>query len=185
MDIGRSPNVVYWGKKSRFSVVLRLKARDTLAAVIIRRAEAKETQAMMAVFIAAVERATEHYSVAQRAAWVRERASRTFWEHLLHHQIVMVAYELNTLCGMVALNQRGEITMIYVLPDYQRKGVGARLVQHIENHAIEEGFAHLKTHASPYLKPLLHRLGFELIEEFATEVQGQHFHHALMMKELI
>lgn len=140
---------------------------------------------MMAVFIAAVESATDHYSVAQRAAWVREGASRTFWEHLLHHQFVMVAYELNTLCGMVALNQRGEITMIYVLPDYQRKGIGARLVQHIENHAVEEGYAHLKTHASPYLKPLLLRLGFELMEELSIELQGQPFQHALMMKELI
>ena len=75
--------------------------------------------------------------------------------------------------------------MLYVHPEYQRKGVGTRLISHIVEHATEEGYAHLRADASVLLKPLLLKLDFELMEEYQKEVRGQLFNNAILMRELI
>ncbi len=159
--------------------------RNTLPAVIVKKAEASELQALRSVFVLAVEGTGSAYTPGQRAAWVSVGAGLSFWEELMRREYVAVAYELEQLCGFASMNQRGDLSMLYVHPEFQRKGVGSRLIQHIVDHATEEAYAHLRADASIFLKPLLLRLGFELIEDYQKEVRGQSFHNAILMRDLI
>jgi len=172
-------------QKYCFSVLFSVLARNTLASVIVKKADVSELQALRSVFVLAIEETGSVYTVSQRAAWVSGGAGIGFWEELLRLEHVAVAYELDQLCGFASMNQRGDLSMLYVHPDFQRKGVGARLIQHIVEHATEEGYAHLRADASVFLKPLLLKLGFELIEEYQKEVRGQKFNNAILMRDLI
>lgn len=159
--------------------------RNTLAPVIVKRADASELQTLRSVFVLAVEESGSVYTAGQKAAWVSVGAGIGFWEELLRLEYVAAAYELDQLCGFTSMNQRGDLSMLYVHPEFQRKGVGTRLIEHIVDHATEEGYAHLRADASVLLKPLLLKLDFELMEEYQKEIRGQVFHNAILMRELI
>lgn len=163
----------------------RVGGRNTLPPVIVKKADASEVQALRSVFVLAVEETGNVYTAGQKAAWVSVGAGMGFWEELMRLEYVAAAYELDQLCGFASMNQRGDLSMLYVHPVYQRKGVGTRLISHIVEHATEEGYAHLRADASVLLKPLLLKLDFELMEEYQKEVRGQLFNNAILMRELI
>ena len=75
--------------------------------------------------------------------------------------------------------------MLYILPQYQRKGIASRLINIISDHAHEEGYAHVRVDASLYLRPLLIKLGFELVEEYQKTIKNVEFSNAILVKELI
>jgi putative acetyltransferase len=153
--------------------------------MVIRKAEERDIAGMTSVFALAVENTSDLYSVTQRAAWVSQALRPAFWEELLRTQYVLVCFEMNTLCGLISFNSRGDISMLYILPQYQRKGIASRLINIISDHAHEEGYAHVRVDASLYLRPLLIKLGFELVEEYQKTIKNVEFSNAILVKELI
>lgn len=153
--------------------------------MVTRKAEARDIGGMTTVFASAVENTSKVYTVNQRAAWVSQGLRPAFWEELLRTQYVLVCFEMNVLCGLISFSSRGEISMLYVLPEYQRKGVATRLISEITEHAHEEGYAHVRVDASFYLRPLLLKLGYEIVEEYTKEIKGVSFSNTILVKELI
>lgn len=140
---------------------------------------------MTNVFASAVENTSSLYTVNQRAAWVSQALRPAFWEELIRTHYIMVCFEMNTLVGLIAFSSRGEVSMLYILPQYQRKGIATRLIAIIAEYAHEEGYAHVKVDASLYLRPLLIKLGFELVEEYTKTIKNVEFPNAILVKELI
>jgi len=153
--------------------------------MVIRKAEERDIAGMTSVFALAVENTSERYTVNQRAAWVSQALRPAFWDEILRTHHVLVCFEMNTLCGLISFSSRGEISMLYILPQFQRKGIATRMINIISDFAHEEGYAHVKVDASLYLRPLLVKLGFELVEEYQKVIRNVEFPNAIMVKELI
>jgi putative acetyltransferase len=153
--------------------------------MVIRKAEVRDISGMTNVFASAVENTSAFYTVNQRAAWVSHALRPAFWDELIRTHYTMVCFEMNVLVGLIAFSSRGEVSMLYILPQYQRKGIASRLIAIISEYAHEEGYAHVKVDASLYLRPLLLKLGFELVEEYTKTIKDVEFPNAIMVKELI
>jgi len=140
---------------------------------------------MTAVFISAVEDSTTHYSAMQRAALVTGTTRQSFWTDLLQRDYVIAAFEMGKLAGFCSFSTRGEITMLYVHPSMQRKGIAKRMILHLRDHASKEGYAHLKLDAHETFHRSLESLGFEKIEDVVREERGVTFEYTLYMLDLL
>jgi putative acetyltransferase len=153
--------------------------------MVIRKAEVRDISGMTNVFASAVENTSEFYTVNQRAVWVSQSLRPAFWEELIRTHHILVCFEMNALVGLIAFSSRGEVSMLYILPQFQRRGIASRLIAIISEYAHEEGYAHVKVDASLYLRPLLLKLGFELVEEYTKTIKDVEFPNAILVKELI
>lgn len=153
--------------------------------MVIRKAEVRDISGMTNVFASAVENTSALYTVNQRAVWVSQALRPAFWDELLRTHYILVCFEMNVLVGLIAFSSRGEVSMLYIMPQFQRKGIATRLLAIISEYAHEEGYAHVKVDASLYLRPLLLKLGFDLVEEYSKTIKNVEFPNAILVKELI
>jgi len=153
--------------------------------MIVRKANISEIPAIVSVFVAAVEGLTEVLSVQHAAAWISGVLRQSYWQELLRSQYVVVCYDVDDIVGFVSFSGLGEFTMLYVTPSHQRLGIGSRLINHVRQHAVEEGYAHLKIYANDYIQALLTKHGFEKMEDFTRSIKGVDFQLNLYMADLI
>jgi GNAT superfamily N-acetyltransferase len=153
--------------------------------MILRKAEIKDITAMTSVFVSAVESSTAEYSAIQRAALVSGTMRQSFWNDLLQRNYVIAAFEMVELIGFCSFSTRGEIEMLYVHPNMQRKGIATRIIAHLREYASHEGYAHLKINALAIFEPWLERMKFEKIESAAREDRGVLFDLDLFVLDLL
>jgi putative acetyltransferase len=153
--------------------------------MILRKAGVNDISAMTAVFVSAVGESAAHYSAMQRAALVTGTTRQSFWTDLLQRDYTIAAFEMGMLVGFCSFSTRGEVTMLYVHPTMQRKGIGTRMLMHLKDYASHEGYAHLKIDAVPAFSSKLERMGFEKIEDVRREERGVAFDYALYMLDLL
>lgn len=153
--------------------------------MILKKALVNDITAMTAVFISAVENSTTYYSAMQRAALVTGITRQSFWTEVLQRDLVIAAYEMSKLVGFCSFSTRGEITMLYVHPSMQRKGIAKRMILHLKDYASKEGYAHLKIDALHDFGSSLEALGFEKIEDVIREERGVEFAYAMYVLDLL
>jgi len=77
---------------------------------------------------------------------------------------------------MMREDRRGELTRIYVLPEWQRRGVGSRLLREglaaLSTHGAEKVFVHVEKDNAKGTG-FYERSGFHQIREFSLELPGQ------------
>ena len=89
----------------------------------------------------------------------------------------LVAMEAGAVIGCVLFHPKGRSGRLYQMAvdfEYQRRGIGRRLVAKLEAHLREEGFQEITLHARDIAVPFYERLGFEIIGEPFTEVGIPH-----------
>ena len=73
-------------------------------------------------------------------------------------------------------NHRGELTRIYVLPEYQKQGIGKRLLEDglssLKNHGVEEIFVQVEKENAKGIN-FYERNGFHPVRELSIELPGQ------------
>jgi len=153
--------------------------------MIVRKANISEIPAIVSVFVASVEGLTDVLSVQHAAAWISGVLRQSYWQEVLRSHYVAVCYDGDDIVGFVAFSGLGELTMLYVSPSHQRQGIGSRLINHVRQHAIEEGYAHLKIYANVYIHALLIKHGFEKMDDFTRNIKGVDFQLNLYMADLI
>ena len=65
--------------------------------------------------------------------------------------------------------------MLFVHPDFQRRGVAKSLIEHVVELARTTGIKHLTVEASITALPLFERQGFHVVNEQTVEVNGAQF----------
>ena len=77
---------------------------------------------------------------------------------------------------MMRDNGRGELTRIYILPEWQRQGVGSRLLREglatLSTHGAEEAFARVEK-GNAKGAGFYERSGFHQVRELSVELPGQ------------
>lgn len=92
---------------------------------------------------------------------------------------VFVGLMSEAMIGTVSLGG-GKLHSLFVEPDRQGQGIGRRLVEHLERHAIDRGLAKLDVSSSITARLFYEKLGYQLLT-FEPRQNGSTF---LMSKQL-
>jgi ribosomal protein S18 acetylase RimI-like enzyme len=66
----------------------------------------------------------------------------------------------------------GEISGVFVDPQFQRSGIGARMMRALEGRALENGWAEVYLDVSLPSRGFYERLGYQIMEERSIDVGG-------------
>lgn len=118
------------------------------------------------VFLRAVrETARAHYSLVQVEAWAAEGADLDSWAAARAAADTHVAVVDGRIAGFVDLDDQGHIDLLFVDPDFGRRGVASALLAHVVTLARERGLSALTTFASLTSRPVFERHGFVITGE--------------------
>lgn len=81
---------------------------------------------------------------------------------LISERQIFVALDQDRIIGTAGLVE-GVVKSVFVSPDYQKKGVGAALMAHIESIAKEQSFTCLTLQSSLTAEGFYHNLGYKTL----------------------
>jgi putative acetyltransferase len=127
--------------------------------------------------------AAEQYTQEQREAWAPHDKTDGRWENL-SDRTTFVAEIDDVIVGFADITHNGEIDHLYVDYRYQRRGIGAKLIQACEAAARKQGLQSIVTYANALAAPLFRKCGFQEIGEEYRERRGVQFCIMKMHKSL-
>ena len=120
-----------------------------------------DTSATWRVFHAAVRQtAIRDYAPEQVEAWAPDSVNLEMWQERRQLARTFVAVVDATVVGFGDVTDEGLLDMLFVHPEWGRRGVARRLVAAVSNQAREMGLPRLRTHASRTARPAFERFGF-------------------------
>ena len=138
---------------------------------------------------AVMQGAAEHYSVAQRRAWVSvlPREGSAWAARQLLHPTLIAACD-GRCVGFLELGEGGEaegrIETLYVWPSLARRGIGSTLLIHAERVFREQGLTRVRIEASLTLAPRLIQRGWQQEGEEWVDRGGERLHRIRLVKRL-
>jgi putative acetyltransferase len=130
------------------------------------------------------EVASRDYRPAQIEAWVMAPGEIETWYERMRNRTVFVAEEQERRIGFIQYEPPDHIDMIYVHPEYQRRGVASALLAVLEAEARRRGVALLNAEASVTSRPFFEARGFEVITPQIVSARGEDFLNYRMSKRL-
>ena len=122
-------------------------------------------QGMINLFIDTVMNVNKKdYSPFQITAWIGQ-PTVTAWHPRFANAETIVAIYQNQIVGFGNLVDDELIDMLYIHKDFQRKGVGGRILQMLEQEARKNGSQKLLSDVAITAAPLFETHGFNIIEE--------------------
>ncbi|MEH1990972.1 GNAT family N-acetyltransferase [Nostoc sp.] len=122
------------------------------------------------------------YTEEQVAAWAPANMDIEVWIKSLGSKFTYVAEE-DKIIGFGELEANGHIDRFYCHKDFQRKGVGKKILEQIELKAKSLGVEKLFTEASITAKPFFESQGFIVIKKQEVERRGQKLINFVMEKD--
>ncbi|MEA5579023.1 GNAT family N-acetyltransferase [Anabaena sp. UHCC 0451] len=124
------------------------------------------------------------YTQQQVNAWASETMDYEFWHQRLKIKLPYVAENNGEIVGFAELDPDGHIDCFYCHSKYQRKGIGTKLLNHIENMAKSQEMKRLYAEVSITAKPFFQKYGFTVVREQQVERRGVLFTNYVMEKYL-
>ncbi|MFW9990566.1 MAG: GNAT family N-acetyltransferase [Candidatus Odinarchaeota archaeon] len=90
---------------------------------------------------------------------------------IAHQQEILVAIIDDRIVGTAAF-QDNIIRDVYVHPDYQRQGIGNKLINQVEKTIKELGYSYVQLPANPTALEFYRKLGYSKVEEVHNETYG-------------
>jgi putative acetyltransferase len=136
--------------------------------VVIKQAQAVDIESLWKIYLKATG----------------ESATRKddYWKVLIQAGGMIVA-ELNNQTvgfGAIDVQAKEQIKYVYIAPQYQKLGIGAKILMMLEKIGQQAGFDHLMLHANPQAVDFYKRAGYTAIE---NEIDHDH-EGVQMMKKL-
>lgn len=125
------------------------------------------------------------YSLEQLDAWAPEKPIQDHWNAVFHGCDFVVAEMDGVIAGFGDLNKDGVFDHLFVHKDYQGRGIASAICCCIEQIAVRQGVAVLRTEASITAKPFFEHKGYRIITEQKKPCRGQVFRNYLMEKMLM
>jgi putative acetyltransferase len=153
--------------------------------IAIRSYRVSDCQVLADVFKRAVRETAAHdYSLAQVLAWAPDERDMIKFAARLVAKPTFVAEIEGRIAGFTDLDDRGHIDMMFVDPDFQRKGVGSALLDFVIARARDGGMSRLFSDVSITARPLFERSGFTILAAQTVEKNGESFRNYRMEKLL-
>ena len=151
----------------------------------VRTYEIGDTQEIVKLFYDTVHEINiRDYTKAQVDAWAPAGIDIESWTESLSSKFTFVAEAGGRIAGFGELEANGHLDRFYCHKDFQRKRVGAQILEQIESQAKSLGIKKLFTEASITAKPFFERQGFTAIKQQEVERRGQKFINFVMEKSI-
>jgi putative acetyltransferase len=152
----------------------------------MRPLRAEEIDEVAALFTETVHTVNANdYAPDQLAAWAPQPPDPEWWrERLGGDTIALVAVRADHILGFAALRPDGHLDLLYTRAQHLRQGVGATLLEHVEDEARTRKLDRLTAEVSVTARPFFDRAGFRLIAEQTVERRGVEFQNYRMEKLL-
>ena len=149
----------------------------------VRPYAAADLDTLVALFCASVRTiARRDYTLEQVQAWAPDEISRDNWLVRRAASNTWVAAEGTGVAGFISVEPAGHIDMLYVHPDFQRRGVATALLWRVEQSARSCGWAALSTEASITGRPFFESKRFRLIAAQTVVRHGQELRNFRMAR---
>jgi putative acetyltransferase len=156
-----------------------------LPAIAIRPFGHEDAAALAELFGASVRSlAGGDYTPAQIRAWASAIPDLERFAAQCAAKMTRVAVCDSRIAGFADLEPDGHVDMLYVHPDFGRRGVALALLVHLESVAGERGLRRLHTEASLTARPVFERRGFEVLARQTVTVGGEELTNYRMAKRL-
>jgi putative acetyltransferase len=141
--------------------------------ITIRQYQPDDVAALVDLFRRAVrEIAGRDYSEVQVRAWAPDAIDHAAFARRRENKHTWIAQCDGRIAGFSDLEADGHIDMLYVHPDFQRRGIARALLAHIEAAARASGTTRLYTEASVTARPVFEKLGFKILAAQTVTVGG-------------
>lgn len=135
----------------------------------LRPATTADLPEMLRLFRAAILTAgMADYSPEQLAAWASSADDVPRWEGYLRDLDVIVAVVDGCIAGFGALKAPAHIELMYVHPDFHRRGVAGKLMELL----LAKAEGPVTAHVSKPARPFFERQGFIVVEALFPERNG-------------
>jgi putative acetyltransferase len=129
--------------------------------VELRAYAAGDAEATLDVFLRAVrETGRAHYSVEQIEDWAADHGDLDSWAAARAAADTYLATIGDRVAGFIDVDDSGYIDMLFVHPDFGRRGVASALLAHVIALSRARGLPESTTFASLTSRPVFERLGF-------------------------
>ena len=112
-------------------------------------------------------------SRAQLEAWAPTPPDYVHWRAKLATSRPYLACEGERIVGFIELEDDGQIDCFYTHKDFQRRGIGGALYDHLVEAADARGIADFYVEASFFARPFFERQGYRLERENRIERFGE------------
>lgn len=112
------------------------------------------------------------YSREQIEAWAPAVPEDSFWKVRFKNYNVYVAEEDGHIVGFTELDSVGHIDCFFVHYQWQRRGVGTRLMERVVSTAKKKRIARLYAEVSITARPFFAKLGFDVVKEKQVTRRG-------------
>ncbi|OKH51505.1 hypothetical protein NIES2101_18225 [Calothrix sp. HK-06] len=137
--------------------------------ISVRLARPEDAEQMHYIHVQSVRQlCAEDYTKEQIEAWVGHLDPETLRQYIINgakDEVQFVAEDENgTITGFSAFDINGDISAVYVHPNYTRQGVGKQLLKTAENEALAHNFKKLEISASITAIPFYKANGYKFIK---------------------
>lgn len=154
-------------------------------AITIRPYSLADVSGLTSLFRSSVrEIASRDCTAAQLRAWAPDAIDERQFGKRCETKSTWVAEVAGRIAGFSDLEPDGHIDMLYVHPDFQRRGIARVLLEHIEETARTTGLRGLYTEASITARPVFEAMGFRAVLPQTVTIRGQTMTNFRMEKQL-
>jgi putative acetyltransferase len=155
-----------------------------MSAVSLRPYLPADAERCAAIFRSSVEElASEDYSADQRAAWAACADDDAFAKRLASALTLMALVD-GEPAGFASLKGAETIDMIYVDPEFARRGVATALLDAFVRLAVARGAKTLACEVSDTARPLFERQGFQAQRRNLVQLDDEWLANTTMTKRL-
>lgn len=153
--------------------------------IAIRPYAASDAPTLANLFLSSVrEIASRDYTASQIREWAPARIDELRFGQKCASRPSWVAEVDGRIVGFSDLEPDGHVDMLYVHPEFQRRGVARALLKHIEEVARAAALRRLYTEASITARPVFEAVGFRTIVPQTVTIHGISMTNYRMEKRL-
>ena len=151
----------------------------------LRIYEIADTEEIMKLFYDTVHEVNIHdYTQEQVDAWASANMDIDIWIKSLGSKFTYVAEEQGKIIGFGELEVNGHIDRFYCHKDFQRKGIGNKILEQLESKAKSLKIEKLFIEASITAKPFFESHNFIVVKQQEVERRGQKLINFIMEKSI-
>lgn len=151
----------------------------------IRSYAETDAPALLELFFTTVHRINSRdYSQAQIAAWAPETLDRSLWSAHMNKLNPFIAEIDGIIVGYSDLQDSGLIDHFFCHYQYQRRGVGSALMNHIFLLGKQRSITRLYSEVSLTARPFYERHGFSIVKQQSANIRGETLGNFLMEKKM-
>lgn len=156
-----------------------------MSPLLIRSYKDNDHVSIAEIFRRAInEIACDAYTHEECRVWAGRIPSPADWKTRCERKRPILAIVDSRIAGFLEMESDGHIDCAYVHPDFKRRGIMTKLVEHALREYSAQGIQRAYVEASCCAKPLFEKLGFHMVRENSVPIDGQNLKNFIMELKL-